>query len=621
MNSLLIYNDNIGSKLFLDFGEQLGDVFQFEIGSQEAISEHFNVDEKIDDILKTKLEQKEYDAIFLPYSLSKENYLEFLGLRFAMHIRLTKEFNNRLTPIIFFGRESALEINRLSELGSILFTRNVFQTDKISIADFKKQVEFVKSNTTKDGGFDKDFFQKVVVRSSGNYESHHSIANEWSLVRYFSMLKFDEDNRYKALKDKISALQYVKTLHYKYTEAFASREPFNPKKHTHTPQLSGLEAKNVGVIDDEYKKGWLAFYDYLLGKSGGKVCPFEAYNSDDTRELLIEKVKRWINSEFEAKTTIDIFIVDLRLHDDDFREKDFNELSGVQVIKHIKKINPGIQIVVSSASNKIWTFKECLALGVDSYAIKESPETYNTRFESKMALSSFARQIESAAEKIILAETYRRISAIKAIKTSASPPFAEPFSSLVFPPNGLLDQIQNLLLLNPNENAIINQCLILCFQVLENYCDLKRVGEFGTESSTGLKLSSGYVWLKTNTKKDIFINQPNQKILTWFELTYGRFPFQMSGSNDTPVSFNVFDEAKLTSSYHSGLEATLLVKLISVLFFRDGISKPDVERIINLRYYRSNVAAHFTGNVQNTYKINCSDILFLINTIEKALRE
>ena len=96
MNNLLIYDDSISDALVTAFRKDLGPAVSFKIIGQELLNNNFSIDKKIHAFIldKDEIEQKKYDAIFIPYSLSEENYLEFLGIRLAYHIRLTKEFKN-----------------------------------------------------------------------------------------------------------------------------------------------------------------------------------------------------------------------------------------------------------------------------------------------------------------------------------------------------------------------------------------------------------------------------------------------------------------------------------------------------------------------------------------------
>jgi hypothetical protein len=77
---------------------------------------------------------------------------------------------------------------------------------------------------------------------------------------------------------------------------------------------------------------------------------------------------------------------------------------------------------------------------------------------------------------------------------------------------------------------------------------------------------------------------------------------------------------ELRTRFSSGLDATSLIKMISVLHFRENINKTDIEKIIRLRYYRSNVAAHLTGKVRSDKKINANDIVFFVDLFIKLFK-
>lgn len=280
-------------------------------------------------------------------------------------------------------------------------------------------------------------------------------------------------------------------------------------------------------------------------------------------------------------------------------------------------------MIVSTASNKVWNYQKCLDLGVKYFSVKESPETYNTRSETVASFSHFSNQLSNAVKDVFLAEIFRKIEDLKKnnIFSKITLEKDKKSANLIIEKNGLLDQIFNLLRLDNSDEAIIHQCLLIAFQILENYCELGMVGNFGSDNSSGNRLSSGSIWAKDESgPKHIFINQPNQKISTWFELVNGRFPFQKEDSNETPVSFNVFESMRLISSYKSGLDISSLVKMITILYFRDNIPKNDVNQIMALRYYRSNVAAHLTGKVKTNYKINANDISFFIDVFTRLFK-
>ena len=144
MKSLLRFNKNIAPQLAIDFKAKLGETYNFQVGKQELLNPSFTMDSKMDYILKNEIKNCRYNVIFIPYSLSDENYIEFSGLRLAYHIRLTPQFDNEQTPIVFFGYETLLEVSKLSKLAPILFSKGSFPTDKVSIETFDKQIMYIK---------------------------------------------------------------------------------------------------------------------------------------------------------------------------------------------------------------------------------------------------------------------------------------------------------------------------------------------------------------------------------------------------------------------------------------------------------------------------------------------
>ena len=618
MKKLLIHSNNTSfnnTELF-----PLAEQFVFDVDFDKDVDFYIN-ENLTDGGLKLKLEK--CDIVFIKVSLSK-NYLEYLGLRLAYHIRLTKSLGAKAyMPIVLIAEESFQYLGLTHPEPSILFTKGIYLIKEL-LDDYQKALKWFADGRIKPLDDFSLFVNSIFVNPPANYQSHHSIANEWALVRYFSMLESDDSNiLYVSLQNKIYDLDYLKTLHFKHLEAKANRQKFNSKKHTINAILKGIEGKKIGIIDDEINKGWLEFYGYILNKSKATAMPFNNFQKDETKVELIKKIEQWLLEIFKLVDPIDIFIIDLRLHDDDFSEQDFQNLSGIQIIKFLKKYNPGIQVVVSTASNKVWNYQKCLDLGVKYFSVKESPETYNTRSETVASFSHFSNQLSNAVKDVFLAEIFRKIEDLKKnnIFSKITLEKDKKSANLIIEKNGLLDQIFNLLRLDNSDEAIIHQCLLIAFQILENYCELGMVGNFGSDNSSGNRLSSGSIWAKDESgPKHIFINQPNQKISTWFELVNGRFPFQKEDSNETPVSFNVFESMRLISSYKSGLDISSLVKMITILYFRDNIPKNDVNQIMALRYYRSNVAAHLTGKVKTNYRINANDISFFIDVFTRLFK-
>jgi CheY-like chemotaxis protein len=587
----------------------------------EEVTNNYNndLDTNIHETL-VRLNNFEINSITIPISIT-ENFLEFSGLRLGHHIRLTNKLNFNKRPIIFFGSLDEKQLFKVSNLSSLLLTRNVYYVN-ISKHPFSSIEKSIKNLEKKDDNviFDlSDYLNKVNFKPPANYQSHHSIANEWALARYFSMFKKDEGNElYNSLSKKITELNYLKTLHYKFIEAKSTRQKFNPKKHAYTPVIKGVSQLRICVVDDEIKKGWNYFYEYLFSKSNAEAITYNDFDKHETKEALLQGIKiNWLNNILESENPIDLYIIDLRLHEDDFFEKDFDLLSGVQIIKYLKNINPGIQIIVFSASNKVWNFQKCLKFGVNQYFVKESPETFNSRADTKKDIVRLTKDIELASNKIFLAACYREINCLKTKNIFTSSDKNKDFNDLIFLKNGLLDQIINLLIIDSSNDAILNQCLLIAFKILERFCDLSLVGDFSKSKTK----STGFIWQKDGAQKDIYISDKEKKEdHSLFNILYGQYNFQTDSDKSFPKTIEVYDSMKLKINKSRGTETTTLIKIISVLHFREGIQIADIERILLLRFYRSNVAAHLTGAIKSDYKITHKDITFFTSLFTKIFK-
>jgi CheY-like chemotaxis protein len=611
MKPLLIHNEN--TYLLHDFHRKSWNSEKFTPNAK------YDIDAQLTAFINDKIAQKAISAIFIKATLSK-NYLEFIGLRLGIHLRLSvKNPEIQFLPLVFLCEDNLVELCKIYKFHNLLLSPGVYLVSECS-SDIEVVLNKIDNKQLKGCDTIGPLIEQLKIDSPGNYDSHHSIANEWALFRYSSMFEQDGLNgNYIKLQKKLLCLDYLNTLHFKLTEAISARQNFK-SKHNIKPTIKEIVSTEIGVVDDDIINGWLEFYTYVFEKSEANLNAFVDFQKDDSKNNLIVKIQKWLLCNFNSENPIDLFLIDLRLHEDDFIENKFEELSGIQIVKFIKKHNPGIQVVITSASNKVWNYQKCLDVGVKYYFVKESPDTFNTRVETIASYHSFSNQISLAVKDLFLAELFRNINYLKSnhIFLNNLNDEIREFVIQTFGPHGLLDQIFSLLLLDNSNEAIINQCLLVAFQILEKYCELKMIGDFGRDRDKG---SSGFVWLKDDSKFQIYLSAKDF-VSTRLELVTGHFDYQLDqyfedNSHQTPISYILHKELVPRISDRSGLDSTFLIKMISVLSCREGIEKVDIERLINLRYYRSNVAAHLTGNVKSTHRISNIEISFFVSVFSK----
>ena len=397
MRILFIHNNNLPIPILqFIYGTQSQEhSFKVLPISQDA-SDRDDYDTFLDKTLLSSLSE-EYDLIVLPLTLSSINPLEYTGIRCAAHIRLDKRYKNTGTPILFLGPDSFDDILRLSELGSFLLTPSVFLSGANTVNQFKEWIEanrvFIKSLSKSE--YDR-FLNRFEVKAPANYaDDHHSIANLWGATVLCRRITKE------TMPSTAGNSEALRSLFFKYvlTKRDIS-EPGNRGGQNETETLA--IGKRFLLIDDEADKGWFfALSRYLKGANQFDVISERVQNYEDFSGSSRTKIE---NGDY------DIIFLDLRLNGPD--EEDIHEpdkFSGMKVLRKIKEINRGTQVIMFTASNKAWNLKALLDAGADGYYIKQSPEYYaENAIENNF--KSFQETIRYCLKRSFLKKIYNRIA-------------------------------------------------------------------------------------------------------------------------------------------------------------------------------------------------------------------
>jgi len=375
----------------------------------DGVIKNYFTDQDISRFILDHLSNKKYQNIFLP--LCYGNCLsDFNGLRLASHIRCTPG-TNQLTRIFiygFVGIESLID----HENFNILKTKNV------------KLISFSKNDFEKFGSEDIIELQtdelyseisKLKLDVPLNYEDNHSISNEWAILLWYKFLGAEND--FFVRKDEINSI-----LYYKYLKIIYNIEEI---KKTPIPQLyKGKNLKaNVLLIDDDINKGWFHIFNFILLEKNN--IPFFSldYNfKDNDRKSIIDFSLSYINDN-----QIDVVLLDLRLHELDKIETDFYLVTGFQILKEIKKLNPGIQVIVFTATNNSIIVGSLLENGADDVFIKEGPYLSYDLSVTERNIVSFLESLWARVNKSYLTRYYSGLDLIRQklnprkIKTSENP--------------------------------------------------------------------------------------------------------------------------------------------------------------------------------------------------------
>ncbi|MCG9971152.1 response regulator [Christiangramia crocea] len=346
-------------------------------------------DEKLSQKIVKELTEEKYDIIFLPLCFGP-TLSDYNGLRLATHIRCTNT-PNKVSSIFIYSPINIEELIK-NQYFDILKTKNV------EIVDFKKKAFEIAANKKRPAitnGELPNELKKIKLEPPKNYEDNHSIANEWAIYRWSSALKANDDD-IEIITDKVQHHLYFKFLKTIY-----------PVKDLFTIPEANLKIKpslspKILYIDDEANKGWYEIFCKIFYDENR----LEFHYLDDelnflTREEIIEKSLATIGDK-----NIDIVLLDFRLHPDDFRAKSIEEVTGLKLLKAIKASNPGIQVIIFSATNKIWNLQALEKAGSDGFLIKESPENSIDPEFTSGAINGMIEILTKRAELIFLKQFY-----------------------------------------------------------------------------------------------------------------------------------------------------------------------------------------------------------------------
>lgn len=190
-------------------------------------------------------------------------------------------------------------------------------------------------------------------------------------------------------------------------------------------------------IDDQWNDGWGEVFSKMIYKD---AQPSKASKQDLSLTLnyCIQKDNKKIPffkclklNDFEnfpnsAMTVIenqvksfdmDLIILDLRLDPNSDKHKSVNEITGAVLLKAIREKFKGVPVLVTTASNKVWSYEELMKLGADAYWMKEGIDnnfTAEDTVKNYYKLLWLIEKLTSDRYKVVkeIAELYTYVSDI-----------------------------------------------------------------------------------------------------------------------------------------------------------------------------------------------------------------
>lgn len=149
--------------------------------------------------------------------------------------------------------------------------------------------------------------------------------------------------------------------------------------YTIREQLQKKSPKII-YIDDQADEGWSNIFQHII------------YNKEEESLFKVIQPKReekidtdYFNCNVAPsieKHNPDLILLDLRLNKESGIRLEVEKLTGAMILKEIRKQYPGIPVLMTTASNKSWSYEELLRIGCDAFWTKEGVDTGMTEVDS-----------------------------------------------------------------------------------------------------------------------------------------------------------------------------------------------------------------------------------------------
>lgn len=392
-------------------------------------------------------------------------------LSYALAIRLSlhEKKSAALAPIIFMSSLTP-DIFKNSPYSTLLQTKGIsFETPLYT----PTAVELIEPLTAKDY---RPYFLDLIKVKPNSTEGRHSIANQWG-ANVLSRIVLGAETDNALIKQARQSLYFKYVLALTLSEDAILSLSTGESTSEETERLTTINAigKKILLIDDEADKGWSDVLKRMLNGSSFKTIKEQAADFSSLSEEAQNEIK---------SGNYDLIFLDLRMNgaqeEGKVRPADF---SGMKILKSIKELNKGTQVIMFTASNKAWNMKALMDAGADGYYIKESPEFAFSNSYSASNANELSQCITRCLNNGYLRDVYIKVKQIKELISGFSL-YGERTEEIL----SSIDIAYDLLAKSDNRNEYRAYSYLQLFLAIEEYVKLPSVID---SSDTGLYLYNG----------------------------------------------------------------------------------------------------------------------------------
>lgn len=513
-------------------------------------------DEYLNEIIIEWFSENEYDNLFIPLCFGP-TLSDYNGLRLATHIRCT-DTKNQLKPIFIYSFVDHSYLIK-NEYFDVLKTKNVFLIN-YSKKSFQDAIDTIIPCLKIDEIPTE--IRKINLSVPSNFDDNHSVSNEWSIYKWTYTLP---KAFYKDVEKVLNNFEF--NLYFKYLQTIYPISNIETIKLDELQTSKKYQNSRILYIDNDHEKGWGSLLKYILNE----VNHFQFETLEiDFKKLSKEEI---INQAYDkvisnSRINYDTIMLDFRLHAEDATELNLEFISGMQILKKIKQYNPGIQVLIFSATNKIWNLQALLQEGANGFIIKEGPENSIDLGFTKQSITNFLSLTEDCSKRSFLKSFFNTCDKIKQNISSSYSDDQTPFDDF--------------------KKELIISLKIIYESVYKN--DLK------LNSSLDIVFLNCYNFLEKF--KHFYVKEANYKLVLGFEeVEMNRYnfnnglvnngPFIRNNTNDNPSFFHsitaiLIDYFEVADSENNVIEKIYEIKESRNDYIHNDKSNFDTSELIDI---------------------------------------
>lgn len=470
-----------------------------------------------------------------------------LMLNIAMHIRLSVEKLKKISflPIILVSYLPIQTFLKLGDCSQIFLSRQgVYFCEP---DDVKYAVKECKGLTAEN--YKNYFLNNIIIRPDAK-TGHHALANQWGVSLLADMANIQ-------IKDP-EIIKAKRTLYFKYLNAKNSsiKDIIDNTNKTISIPKNLFKDSRILFIDDRAKNGWEQilkelFVGATIDTIDKTVNNFDEYSDDEKNKILSDRYN--------------LILLDLRLNTEEEKETKSEYFSGLDVLKKIKEKNPGQQVIIFTASNKAWNFKNMSDNGADGYYVKESPEYGFSREISRENYDSFIKEIRKCLKRDKLKIVYKKLSTFKSkLEDFKDEKFEERVSlnldsAFYYFKNAYYVESEDLFKKN------ISYSFLQLFYIIEDYLNLETV----------LKKENGIYYVVNDNKKYQILSESNDVVTSEIKFNQGGYY-----TKEIDNSQKSFDNLRNNTNF----------KMSAVLIFKYDLENTKSHEWIEISSFRNKTA-------------------------------